>query len=62
MAKLKIVVVTCDRHGGEIKNKEQFLRFDVTAGRPAPGRRAHQTFDLCEACMQDFLKFLENKP
>jgi hypothetical protein len=61
MATIKVVVVTCDRHGGEIKHTEQFLHFDVTPGGKAPGRKSHQVFDLCEACMQDFLKFLEGE-
>jgi hypothetical protein len=62
MAKIKVVVVTCDRHGGTIPHTEQFMHFDATAGGKTQGRRTHKTFDLCEACMKDFLEFLENKP
>jgi hypothetical protein len=62
MAKIKVVITTCDRHGGEIPHTEQFAHFDVTAGGKAPGRKTHRTFDLCAGCMEDFLKFLEVKP
>jgi hypothetical protein len=62
MAKIKVVVVTCDRHGGEIKHDDGFLHFDVTPGGRIPGRKPHRAFDLCKPCMEDFLKFLEEKP
>jgi hypothetical protein len=59
MAKVKVIVTTCDRHGGEIPNSESFVHFEVTVGGKTRGRRPHRTFDFCEKCMADFLKFLD---
>lgn len=60
MAKVKVIVTTCDRHGGEIPNSESFAHFEVTVGGKKQGRRPHRTFDLCAACMETFLKFLDD--
>jgi hypothetical protein len=60
MAKVRVLVITCDRHGGEIKNSEEYFHFDVTVGGK-PGRKPHKAFDLCPACSAEFLKFLEGK-
>jgi hypothetical protein len=59
MAKVRVIVTTCDRHGGEIPKNESFVHFEVTVGGKKQGRRPHRTFDFCEKCMKDFLKFLE---
>jgi hypothetical protein len=59
MAKKRVLVFTCDRHGGVIDTNEKFLHFDVIDGRKVLGRKPQQSFDLCPECSEDFLKFLE---
>ena len=59
MAKGMKLVITCDRHGGQIDEGSEFLHLEVTAGKTKRGRKTKQELDLCKDCSADFTKFME---
>ena len=59
MAKEQRLVITCDRHGGVIDEKTEYLHVEVTPGKTKRGRKTKQELDLCEGCAKDFLEFMD---
>jgi hypothetical protein len=59
MAREQKMITTCDRHGGMINEKSEFLHIQVTPGKTKRGRKTKQELDLCEACSKAFLEFME---
>jgi hypothetical protein len=59
MAKVKKLIITCDRHGGQIDETTDFLQLVVTPGKKRQGRTRHEELELCESCAKAFLQFME---
>jgi hypothetical protein len=59
MAKVRTLVITCDRHGGTIDENSEFLHLDVQLGKKVQGRKRREAVDLCVDCSKAFLEFMK---